>query len=171
MTVYCRNKIQNGTKLEEGIWRELVARTSDIDDLINRAKQRSQSDNKVDHLEKEIKERRERIAKHKDNAERIIKLYTMMEGYDLKEGAAKVDKISRDIKALEREIALLESQIKESARFNVDLKKLRDWHKQFLANIENAGYEEKRLALRHFNARVIVLGDDVELLLDILSVT
>jgi site-specific DNA recombinase len=171
MTVYCHNKVQRADKLDAGIWRELVARTSDINDLISRAKKRVQGTEKLDHLQKEIESRRERIIKHRDNAERIIKLYAMTETYDLKEGASKVDKINRDIKALEREIALLESQIKESARFNVDIKKLREWHKLFLANIENADFDQKRRALKYFNAHIIVLGDNVELVIDVPSVT
>lgn len=166
MTVYCRNKIFRADKMEVSVWKELVKRASNIDDLISRAKKRAQGPDKIEHIQKEIDLRLERIAKHRENIERTIKLYTYMESADLKEGAVKVDKINRDIKVLEKEIALLEGQIKESGQFNIKVEQIREWYSQFIPNIKKANFEQKRRLLKYFNVKIILLDDNVEVIIN-----
>jgi site-specific DNA recombinase len=159
MTVYCRNKSFKADVLEQDVWAKLIEKLSKPEKLKREYENRTSGKIKTEKLNNEISIRQDRAKKLRENLDRMIKLYSYMETMDLKHGAKEIDRLSRDINNLEKEISLLAGQLDAHRGIQARIDSIVSLS-DIVSDLQNADFNDKRKALKHLKVRV-TLGEVV----------
>ena len=146
-------------QLEDQVWKSVV-KTLEQPDLIVAEIKRRQGD--ASAVDREIERVKKAMARLDDQERRLVKLYTFAEIDDslLKKESAQLKKQRAD---LDSEILKLEKQKRQTESLDKVSDQVREYCAKVIMKLDNFSFEDKRLALKALQIRIVVGKTGVKL--------
>ncbi len=146
-------------QLEEQVWKSVAETLRQPEPIVAEIKRR-QSD--VSDIKAEIERVRKSLARLDDQERRLVKLYTLAEIDDsfLKKESAQLKKQHVELDA---EIVVLEKQKRQTESLDKISDQVKDYCAKVATKLDSFSFEDKRLALKALQIRIVVGKSGVRL--------
>jgi hypothetical protein len=156
--VKCTNRYQSAKRLETLVWAE-VEKVLSQPEIVFRELTEQTAKNQASLWEKELETVSLQLANRGKQKARVWKAFELTG--DEATFRSDIGTITKDIEQLVKNKAAIESQLEASKQFNPDMSDIKKACELVAKNAHSLNYEEKRLALRALQIRVLVDGDNI----------